>query len=380
MSILAPKVSVLMSVYNGSRYIQESVESILNQTLTDFEFIIVDDGSTDNTWEILTKYADRDQRIKLFKNQENIGLTKSLNKGLKLAQGEYLARQDVDDISLSDRLKIQTDFLDLHLEVGVLGSDAELINDQGKSLGYLLVPIEHENTIEHASLQAYLLINNCLLHSSLMARRKLVQNIGGYDEELRYAQDYRLWWQLGQLSHLASLSDILILVRRSGKNISTKNRLEQLLCAFKISLNALEESLEGQSLDKEAYQRFWWAYLQLLDKKAYQRFWLAYHDRYAQLTAQDIRRLQPLWDLLANHPGEARVWGTPFQNLALHFLRHRQTLTGLHLLWISARQLKMPIQWSKTIRALVKPYVPKLGQQLCKVWKTENNKVDLHST
>ena len=380
MSISTPKVSVLMSVYNGSCYLRESVESILNQTLIDFEFIIIDDGSTDNTWEILTKYAERDQRIKLFKNKENIGLTKSLNKGLKLAQGEYLARQDADDISLPDRLKIQTDFLDLYPEVGVLGSDAEAINDQGQSLGSRLVPIEHEDNLEHESLQAYLLVNNCLHHSSLMARRRLMQDIGGYDEELRYAQDYKLWWQIGQVSRLTSLSDILILVRRSGKNITTKNRLEQLLCSLNISLQAVEESLEGQTLDKEAYQRFWWAYLQLLDQRAYQGFWPAYHGSHAQLTSKDIRGLQPVWNLLANHPGGSSVWGFRFQNLALHLLRRRQAVTGLQLLWISARGLKMPIPWSKTMRALVKPYVPEPGQQLWRVWKTRTNNVDLHST
>lgn len=94
---MTPLVSVVMSIYNGVPYLRESTESIQNQIFTDFEFIIIDDCSTDNTWEILTEYAQRDQRVRLFKNEENIGLTKSLNKGLKLAQGEYIARQDAND-------------------------------------------------------------------------------------------------------------------------------------------------------------------------------------------------------------------------------------------------------------------------------------------
>ena len=102
---MPPKVSVVMSVHNGSHYLHEAVESILNQTFTDFEFITIDDFSTDSSWEILTKYADQDQRIKLFKNEENLGLTKSLNKGLKLAQGDYIARQDADDVSLPERFE-----------------------------------------------------------------------------------------------------------------------------------------------------------------------------------------------------------------------------------------------------------------------------------
>ena len=332
MDKLAPKLSVLMSVYNDSRYLQESIESILNQSFTDFEFIIIDDGSSDNSWTILTEYAKLDQRIRLFKNEKNIGLTKSLNKGLKVCKGEYFARQDADDISLPERLKIQTDFLDLHPEVGVLGSNAKAIDEEGQFLRELLVSIEDE------SLQAYLLVNNCLYHSSLMARRRLVQAIEGYDEKLRYAQDYKLWWQLSNLSRLVSLPDVLIIVRKSRENITSKNRLEQLQCALKISLQAVEESLEDKSLDKEAYQRFWWAY----------------HGRYGQLTSKDIQRLQPLWNLLANYPGAAQVWGVRFQKVAFHLLRRWQILEGLQLLWISAHRLKIPIQWNIAIRALVK--------------------------
>ena len=377
---IQPKISIVMSVYNGSFYLRESIESILNQTFVDFEFIIINDCSTDNSWEVMNKYAERDLRIILINNPANIGLTKSLNKGLKIAGGEYIARQDADDISLPDRLKIQANFLDFHPEVGVLGSNAKAIDEQGQYLGACPIPIEHENTIEHESLQAYLLVNNCLYHSSLIARRSLIQKIGGYDEELRYAQDYKLWWDLGQLSRLASLPDNLILVRKSDNNITTKNRLEQLLCSLKISLQAVEESLKGQSLDKDTYQKFWWAYLQLIDRKAYEGFWPFYHSRHAQLTSKDIQHLQPLWNLLANQPSGSRVWGSRLQDLAYHLLRRGQTREGLQLIQISSHRLKVPIQWNKTIRALVKPYLPEPGQQLWKIWKTRRINVHLHNT
>ena len=104
---MAPKISVIMSVYDGERHLGESVESVLNQTFTDFEFIIFEDGSTDSTWDILTDYSKGDQRIVLVQNRENIGLTKSLNRGLKLAKGRYIARQDADDVSLPERLATQ---------------------------------------------------------------------------------------------------------------------------------------------------------------------------------------------------------------------------------------------------------------------------------
>ena len=102
-----PKVSVVMSAYNGERYLREAVESILNQTFNDFEFIIIDDGSTNSTGQILSSYAAQDPRIVLIRNRENIGLTKSLNKGLALARGEYIARMDADDVSLPNRFSEQ---------------------------------------------------------------------------------------------------------------------------------------------------------------------------------------------------------------------------------------------------------------------------------
>lgn len=365
---MPPKVSVVMSVYKGKPYLRECLESILNQTFTDFEFIIIDDGSTDSTWEILTEYDKRDHRVRIFKNVENIGLTKSLNKGLALAQGEYIARQDADDISLQERFKLQTRFLDHHLEVGAIGSVAEVIDEQGMSLGQSKVPIEHE------SLQACLLVNNCLYHSSMMARRSLVQALGGYREELRYAQDYDLWLRLSQLARIENLQDILVRVRHSAKNITTTKREEQLLCAFKISIQAVQESLKGQSLAKDAYQRFWWAILRLSDEDAYQRFWFAYHSRCGQLQWRDIQSLWPFWKLLANHPGGFQIWGSRLYRLAHNLLARGQTVEGLQLLSVVATQFKFPIQLGTIVKISIKPYVPPLGYQLWKVWQLQQTR------
>lgn len=360
---MPPKVSVVMSVYNGTIYLQESLESILNQTFTDFEFIIIDDKSTDNTWEILTEYNRRDSRIKLFKNAENMGLTKSLNKGLKQALGDYIARQDADDVSLPDRFKLQTRFLDQHLEVGALGTTAEVIDEQSKVLEQSGVPLEHE------SIQAYLLVNNCLHHSSMMVRRSLVEALGGYKEELRYAQDYDLWWRFSQSARLENLPDTLVQVRRSGENLTKTRRQEQLMSALDISLKAVRESLEGQALDEDAYQRFWWAYLWLLDKDAYQQFWWAYQGKNAQLQKRDIQSLRPFWQLLVNHPSGSQVWGPRLRRLAYNLLRRGQTVEGLQLLAVVGRRLKMPIQLKTVVKELVKPYVPALGYQAWRNWQ-----------
>lgn len=364
---MQPKISVVMSVYNGTPYLRESIESILNQTCKDFEFIIIDDGSSDNTWKIITEYANQNQQIKLFKNEENIGLTKSLNKGLKLARGEYIARQDADDVSLPDRFDLQTRFLDAHLEVGAIGSSAQVIDEQSMFVRQSNVLLEHE------SMQACLLVNNynCLYHSSMIVRRSLLQAVGGYREDLRYAQDYELWLRLSQVIRIENLPDVLVCVRRSNTNITKKHRQEQLQCAFEVSLKAVQESLK-EPLDKDAYQRFWWADLRLSDEDAYQRFWLAAHGQDAQLQSVDIQRLGTFWQLLANHSGGAKFWGPRLSNLAYKLLHCRQLVEGLQLLWVVVRQLKMPIQMDRIFRGMIKPYVPPLGHQLWQSWQLKH--------
>ncbi|MEC4816346.1 MAG: glycosyltransferase [Scytonema sp. PMC 1069.18] len=341
-----PKVSVLMSVYNGSRYLKESVESILNQKFDDFEFIIIDDASTDQTWNILSEYAVQDNRIVLIKNHENLGLTKSLNKGLQITQGEYVARQDADDISLENRLLYQVQFLDAYPEVGAVGANAEAIDQQGQSLGVRYVLGEQKQLVEHEKLQAYLLINNCLFHSSLVARLSLIRILQGYNESLQYAQDYDLWWRLSHLARLANLPDPLISVRCSTQSITSRKRQEQLLCSFKISLKAVENSLKNQSLDREAYQKFWWTILQILDQEAYQKFWWEYRGYSGLLKLQDIQKLQPFWKLLASLSKGSQIWSPFLRKLAYDFFRNQQILEGLLLLWIILYQLETPFPFA----------------------------------
>ena len=122
-----PKVAVLMSVYNGEKYLREAINSILSQTFNDFEFLIINDGSTDGTADILKSYTD--SRIKIINNEKNIGLTKSLNKGLKIAKGEYIARQDADDISMPERLKEEVAFLEIHKDYAVVGTFVKILNE-----------------------------------------------------------------------------------------------------------------------------------------------------------------------------------------------------------------------------------------------------------
>ncbi|NJO41929.1 MAG: glycosyltransferase [Cyanobacteria bacterium CRU_2_1] len=217
-----PKISVVMAVYNSTRYLQESVESVLNQTLNDFEFIIIDDGSTDASWEMLRDYATQDSRIKLVRNERNLGLTKSLNRGLQLTQGEYIARHDADDVALSERFAHQVTFLRSHPEVVCLGTGQEWIDEEGDVL------IQWQPTPNNEALQRLLLSgHNHICHPSAMMRRDTVLKVGGYDETLRSAQDLDLWLKLGEIGQLANLPDILLRYRVHSNSVSEKKVKQQ---------------------------------------------------------------------------------------------------------------------------------------------------------
>ena len=207
-----PRISVLMCVYNGEEYLREAVESILNQTFSDIEFIIVDDGSTDNTETILDSFDD--PRILRSRNNENIGLTRSLNKGLAMARGEYIARMDADDISLPERLAAQVAFLDEHPEIGVLGSAVQVIDARGSLIRVLRYPTTHE----------FFLWSLCfyspIAHPTVVFRRTAVEHVGGYDDALLAGQDRDLWQRLSTAARFANLPEVYLLYRVHPGRIS----------------------------------------------------------------------------------------------------------------------------------------------------------------
>lgn len=210
------EVSVVMSVYNGDRYLREAVDSILNQTFADFEFIIVDDGSTDSTSEILAGYATQDPRIMLVRNHENIGQTKSLNEGLARAQGEYIARQDADDVSLPERLSAQVAFLQENLDVGLVGSAYDLIDAEGDLLCTVhppCAPDEVGRTLPE---------RNCICHGSALYRRQCLRFVGLYRELFAPAEDYDLWLRIAERFRVANLSDVLYRYRFTPDSLSIR--------------------------------------------------------------------------------------------------------------------------------------------------------------
>lgn len=184
----SPHISVLMSVYNGERYILRAIMSILAQTYADFELILIDDGSTDGTAELVNKIQD--DRLKFYR-QENAGLTKTLNKALSLAKGRLIARHDADDFSIVTRFKRQVDFLDKNSDVGLLGSSCFIQPERHGIVDEVYdYPEMHDDIVDAFAFY------NPFVHGSMMIRRDLLEASGGYDEEYRYVQDYELWSRL----------------------------------------------------------------------------------------------------------------------------------------------------------------------------------------
>jgi len=184
-----PAISVLMSAYNAEKYISESIESILNQTFNDFEFIIINDGSTDNTEKIIKSYNDK--RIKYI-SQENIGVSKSLNRGLKIATGKYIAKLDADDVSYPERLEEQFKFMENNPTYVVCGCYADVIDESGNYIYvYNNIPSYDED------IRKTMNYKNCFIHSSTFYRREIALSIGGYYEPIRqYFEDYMFFYQI----------------------------------------------------------------------------------------------------------------------------------------------------------------------------------------
>lgn len=221
-----------MSVYNGGRYLREAVNSILDQTVNDFEIVIVDDGSIDETERILDSFDC--SRIVRLRNDTNIGLTRSLNQGLRAASGDYVARHDADDISEPERFVMQRDFLDASPQVAVVGSGHHEIDVRGVIRRYVKPIASDRDIYDH------LIYRNCLCHGTTMMRRQAVINVGGYDDELPVAQDWDLWLRLGESHELANLNIPLYRLRITSESVSARHRRLQRSVGIQISEAAVQ--------------------------------------------------------------------------------------------------------------------------------------------
>lgn len=226
----SPKVSVLMPVYNAIPFLEGAVESILTQSFKDFELIIVDDGSSDGSYALLEEYLKRDPRVQIIRNPKNMGIVYSLNSGISLCRGDYIARMDADDISLRDRIRLQFAVMETDKEIAALGTALTYIDSSGRELGVIRdCPLGNPN-----------LSQTPLLHPTVMLRKAVLERYGlRYLEKYRYAEDYYLWLQLGRVGKLSAINEVLLKYRITP----TATRFKELKGAIRATLRVKRDAV-----------------------------------------------------------------------------------------------------------------------------------------
>ena len=219
-----------MSVYNGAAWVRETVESVLAQTAPDLELIVIDDGSTDATPDLLAAFRDRRLRVE---RQTRAGLTRSLNRALRLTTAPLVARMDADDVALPERFARQLAFLETHPDVGLLGTGCHEISSSGEVLRTIIPPAD-DSAIRRALIRA-----NPFVHSSIVMRREALEAAGGYDEGLPVAQDYDLWLRMSRVTRLANLPEPLVLRRLTPGRVSSARDTDRLRAEVTVKLRAL---------------------------------------------------------------------------------------------------------------------------------------------
>jgi glycosyltransferase involved in cell wall biosynthesis len=290
-------VSVLMPVYNAERYLEEAIDSILNQTYTNFEFIIINDGSVDRSKEIILSYND--SRIAYYENERNLKLVESLNRGFLLCRGKYIARMDADDISFPDRIEKQVAFMEAHPEVGLLGTAGHSIGFKGGDFYY-----ESEDQMIR-----FKLLHEChLLHPAVMIRTKVIR-----DHNLRmtilHGEDYDFFIQMAEHSKLANLKEVLLYYRQVEQSMSKSNQKITYDHSNLIKLglfNKLDSSLTTEDVElfvEFAYQNYTFVALHLYRIEAIIKKMLegnSKHNLYQQQAFIDY--LTELWFAFLNQP------------------------------------------------------------------------------
>jgi glycosyltransferase involved in cell wall biosynthesis len=224
-----PTVTVAMPVYNGSMYIRESIESILSQTFSDFEFLIVDDGSIDNSVEIIKTY--KDLRITLICNTTNLGTSAALNKAIANASGTYIAIMHCDDISLPNRLEHQVLFMEKNSHIGVCGSSVQIFGQRDQVWCY---------ETDSEDIKCKLLFRSAFVHPVVIMRKSLFSDYNvSYNTLYRYTEDYDLWRQLLSYTHFANIPDILLKYRIHSHQATLKYNYEQQVEAGMIRLEQI---------------------------------------------------------------------------------------------------------------------------------------------
>jgi glycosyltransferase involved in cell wall biosynthesis len=245
-----PKISVIMPNYNAGLFIAEAIEGVLNQTFKEFEFIIIDDGSTDDSWSIIQKYAQKDPRIIALKNEKNVKICKTLNRGLEIARGDYIARMDSDDVATPTWLSTILLFMEKtgNRQVGVCGSNFFMIDANGKDIGKKTFPETDE-----ACKQAFW-FRNPMGHNTVLIRKKCFAELGVYDDNFLPAEDLELWMRFGQKYKLHNIQKFLVKYRVSGNNSTIKNQKIMIKAALKCRATARDKC--GYKMTFKGYVSF----------------------------------------------------------------------------------------------------------------------------
>lgn len=216
------KVTILLPAYNAALYLRDSLDSIMRQAFKDFDVLLIDDGSMDDTSKIAIEYSNIDRRIKYYKNEKNIGLIKTLNKGLSLAKGEYIVRMDADDIMFDDRLYKQVKYMDSNPEYFVCGGQMEYIG--GLTGMAPILPQKYEDLL-------YLSLINCpLYHPTTIIRNSAIKQFGlKYNDSYKHAEDYKFWSDIifSHPNSIANIKDVVLFYRISNNQITAKYSDEQ---------------------------------------------------------------------------------------------------------------------------------------------------------
>lgn len=241
-SIEVPQVSVILPVHNAGEHLRAAIQSILDQTFTDFEFIIINDGSTDGSDAIIRSFTD--PRIS-YMAIENRGVANALNEGIRNSTAPLIARMDADDISLSSRLEKQLRSLQEHPEIGLLGTWAEVLSNEGKAIGVL------EHPTDHASICYSLLFDSPFVHPSVIFRREVFEMTGGYDTDPTLFEDLDMWQRMTGITVMANLPAHLVQYRSVPTGLSRiiKSRLPQLMNCRRRHMQRLFPDLTGRELD-----------------------------------------------------------------------------------------------------------------------------------
>lgn len=253
---MQPHVSVLIAVYNSARYLPAAIESVLAQSFSNFECVLIDDGSSDDSWKLMQDYAARDLRLRISR-QDNQGIAKTRNRLLAEARGELIATMDADDVMLPDRLARQVEFLATHPQVVCVGGALDWIDEQGRLLGHCDVP-ESDTEIQRLLIGGISLLH----HPCTMARRSALLQVDGYDETMMASVDLDLWLRLGEIGQLANLPDTVLQYRLHARSITHARQTRQTQDALSACQRAwkrrgIEAEFIRQPADHLKQHQFW---------------------------------------------------------------------------------------------------------------------------